>query len=201
MSKLPAPTLTLLVLAKDEDELGQFNVDAVRRAADELVLLSNPGARFGALGVIGNDLLSRGRGSVVGMLHADVTITEQTVRDLARAAAAGAVAGVVGRSLSGQYVWCHSVNEPTPVSTLDSCCVFIPRLGGLRFDTALFDGFHCCVEDLCLQAAARSKPVLVVPGFAEHRGASAGADEWMKAYWFYRNRLQQKWSHVKFQTT
>jgi hypothetical protein len=168
---------------------------------DELFLLANPDARLGGTGVIGNRALSTSGCDVVGLVHADTVFEQGALDAFARAAAAGAIAGVVGRALDGRYIWSKDVTEPVNVSTLDSCSVFVPRGRGLRFDDTSFDGFHCCVEDLCLTAAVAGLPVVVPPAAAHHVGESTGRAEWQMAYWQYRKKLQQKWCAVSFATT
>jgi hypothetical protein len=66
-------TLTLVVVAKNHEELAKFSLENVRDSVDELVLLANPAARFGGLGIIGNHALDTSRCDVVGLVHADTS--------------------------------------------------------------------------------------------------------------------------------
>ena len=88
-----------------------------------------------------------------------------------------------------------------PVSCLDGCSVFFHRDLGLRFDEATFDGFHCHVEDLCLQAHARGIPVVVPSLKADHVGRNKDMVTWMADYRKYKERLTEKWKGIVFATT
>ena len=195
------PTCSLLVLGKNQQELQGFQLRHVLGVADELILLANDSARFGGLGAIGNSVIERSRCDVVGIVHADTVLGAGILESLRNASSRGAVTGIVGALTSSGNVWCRDIQTETSVSTLDSCAVFMPRTLGLRFDAGAFDSFHCCVEDLCLQAHQRSTPVLVVPGPADHLGTNWGKPDWMSEYWAYRAKLSQKWAGVEFRTT
>jgi len=196
-----APTLSLLVLGKNQLELQSFQLEHVIGVADELVLLANDGARFGGLGAVGNALIERSRCDVVGVVHADTMLGAGILKSLRNISSIGAVTGIVGAPAGGGNLWCRDIQTETSVSTLDSCAVFVPRLSGLRFDAEAFDSFHCCVEDLCCQARQRAIPVLVVPGPADHLGTNWGKPDWMNEYWTYRAKLDQKWAGTEFRTT
>jgi hypothetical protein len=193
-------TLTLVVVAASHAELARFSLEYVD-TVDELILLTNPEARFGGLGRIGNHALEFGRGDVVGLVHADVLFGPGAIASLTTEAARGGIAGIVGRNLAGEYIWGRDVIEPTPVSTLDSCTIFLKRSLGLCFDEKLFDSFHCCTEDLCLLAASVGIPVRVPPAVADHQGTMWRQQDWMNSYWSYREKLAAKWSNIEFTTT
>jgi hypothetical protein len=198
------PTIKLVVVGKDHADTGAFRLEHVLSVVDELVLIANPGARFGGLGSIGNrELYLPGRCDVVGIVHADVEFGAGMIEALATAAVdRRALTGIVGATRQGN-VWCYQVVEPVPVDTLDCCSVFIPLAParGLVFDVQNFDGFHCCVEDLSLQAPSRGLQVLVVPGVAKHAGQLWYESSWRKEWLEYRVRLQAKWASVPFFTT
>jgi hypothetical protein len=192
----------LVVVAKSHEELLGFPQDSVLGVVDELVLLANPGARYGGPGHIGNHALESSRCDVVGLVHADTSFGVGTLRSFAEAASGGAVVGLVGRAIDGAYIWSRDVIEPAAVSTLDSSSVFIPRRSGLRFDTETFGGFHCCVEDICLSAQKAGMRVLVPPGPANHTGTNwPGNQQWMADYGVARATLARKWAGVEFHTT
>jgi len=195
-------TLSLVVVAKDQWDLTKFDLGNVLGQVDELIMLANPGARFGGLGVIGNHVLDHGRGDVVGLVHADAVLSAGAIGAFCREATAGSVCGMVGRALGGEYVWCNDIQEPRAVSTLDSCAIFARRDIGVRFDTETFDGFHCCVEDFCLQAWAHGAPTKIAPASGcQHLGTMWGQREWMGDYSKYRALLSKKWAGVGFSTT
>ncbi len=196
--------LTVVVVGKSREELA-LNSLATHAAVDELVLLANPQGCFGGLGRIGNAALTGARGDVVGLVHADTSFGPGTLGALAETALRErALTGIVGATVTGERVWGRDVSRPVLVSTLDSCCVFVPRAHAphLCFDENRFDGFHCCVEDLCLQAASRhALSVLVVPGEADHLGSSWNDAQWKSDWARYRQRLDEKWRDATFSTT
>lgn len=196
------PTLSLTVVAKNHEELAAFSLEHVRDSVDELVLLSNPDARFGGYGAIGNHALTTSRCDIVGLVHADVTLGPGALESFAREAATGAIAGMVGITRDGEYVWCRAVQEPRTVSTLDSCSCFVKRDTLVRFDEKTFDSFHCCVEDFCLTAAAAGLPTRVPPApGCDHLGTNWPKPDWMADYSMYRRRLMEKWIGRDFRTT
>lgn len=192
-------TLTLVVVAKDHAEIEKFPLANVLGVADELVLIANPGARFGGLGAIGNQMLDRSRCDVVAIVHADTGFGPGALAALTQE---DRVTGIVGRALDGRYVWSKDIQEQTPVSTLDSCSVFIPRALGLRFDAERFNSFHCCVEDLCLTAESHGVEVSVPVAVASHIGKSHGDPQWRDAHYRCRAMLAAKWRGLlTFKTT
>lgn len=102
--------------------------------------------------------------------------------------------GTVGRAWDGTYVWGHDVEEPTPVCAVDACCLVLDTRQGLVFDERTFDGFHCHVEDYCMQCHAAGLGVLVIPAQLEHASATYArqGSRW-GSYAKYRRRLDRKW--------
>lgn len=82
-------SLTLVVVAKSQEELGKFQLEHVRHEVDELVLLVNSGARFGGISVIGNHALNHSRGDVVGIVHADTSFAAGTLAKFSDVAGGG----------------------------------------------------------------------------------------------------------------
>lgn len=157
-------------------------------------------------------------GQVFGLVHCDTLFDSPLYRInrpeaafwkrdleiLTECAMSGKVCGIVGADLSAQrYWWGHSLPHGTehPVSCLDGCSVFFRRDLGLRFDEETFDGFHCHVEDLCLQAHAKGIPVVVPAVKADHVGQSTFDPAWQADYARYKQKLNEKWKGVVFQTT
>ena len=164
------------------------------------------------LASIGNSFLDRYYPiQVFGLVHADCSFGPGSLEAFYECAMAGNVCGIAGRDPGKGNRWCCNTEEktgdvvaslrPGPVSTLDSCAVFFRRDLGLRFDEVTFDGFHCHVEDLCLQAHAKGIPVVVPEADASHRGDSTFDSEWQRQYRIYRGRLAYKWKGVAFETT
>jgi len=192
------PTISLVVVAANSQELGEFKFQHVIPAVDELVLLSNPGGIFGGLGKIGNYYISHARGDVLGLVHADTVFGPGAIAIFAAAAIQGSVSGMHGRTIKGENAF--SPGRPAEVSTLDSCSVFFRRASNLRFDDKTFDSFHCCVEDFCLEAGAKKCKIVVPQADAKHLSLRYVSKEttWRSKYSEYRAKLNEKWKHVKF---
>lgn len=188
-------TLTLVVLGVEK-----MHFDSVY--ADELILIANPEARWGGYGKIANHFLQTAHGDVLGIIHADTLLSQEVCDALTDVAMSGAVTGIVGATETGN-IWSRDVREPTPVSTLDSCCVFVRKDSKLRFDQVIFDSFHCCVEDFCLLAHSIGIPVLVVPGWSMHPYPERkNVKHWSPdAHKVAKEFLREKWSGVNFFTT
>ena len=204
------PTLCLIITGHDTESFKKMDFfEAARAEADELVLIKAKGGLTGGQGHIFNRIAARTLCDVVGACHADTTFAPGALSIFARAAAAGAVVGLVGRAegehANGQgYIWSRDITEETPVSCLDGCSIFLRRNSGLRFDEETFSGWHCNTEDLCLQAHERGIPVVVPPADAYHHSSSTGSylnPEWQAMYWATREKLVAKWAHRKFNTT
>lgn len=193
-------------MGKDAAALAEF--DAPGRAFFRMVAND----RRESLAAIANRELDDTRTPVFGLCHSDVVFGYGGLESFVRHAKQGAVCGVVGRDRAGAYRCCSRPEHydkgagslfagPGPVTTLDSMAVFFRPDSGLRFDAETFDGFHCHVEDLCLQAGARGVPVLVPPANAYHREHPAPHANWMNEYFGYRARLSVKWQGKEFYTT
>ena len=166
--------------------------------------VANPGMKFGGMAAIANPFLDAVTEDVVGIVHADTTFAPGALGIFASTVMNSAcVSGIVGRAapdpsdrFSG-YVWCHGGGGP--VSTLDSCSIFLRPSYNLRFDGATFDSFHCVVEDVCLQAQLRDIPAMVPAAQANH--ASAASDPaWIAQFWEYRAKLTAKYPNLTFYT-
>jgi len=192
------PTISLVVVAANSQELGEFGLQHVIPIVDELILLSNPGGVFGGLGKIGNHYINHARGDVLGIVHADTVFGPGAIAVFAAAAIQGSVAGMHGRTIEGKNAF--SQGRPAEVSTLDSCSVFFRRSSNLRFDDKTFDSFHCCVEDFCLEAGAKKCRIVVPQADAKHLSVRYNSKEtvWRSKYSEYRTRLNEKWKRVKF---
>ena len=133
--------------------------------------------------------------------HADVTFPPDfldrvaaAIHTLDRAGTKWGALGMVGRAWDGSYTWSHEVAEPSPVCTLDSCCLIVDNSQGLAFDDATFDELHCYVEDYCLQCHSRNLGVYVLPAaFTHHSATYAELGSRWGRYPKYRRRLDRKW--------
>ena len=195
------PSKAVLVLGKSEQELSEFRARNPH-APDEarLELVANPNKVLGGYAAVANAFLDTATEDVVGVIHADTTFGIGVLRSMLREALCdgGRLTGMVGRSFDG-FVW--GKDGGGAVSTLDSCAIAMPSSLGLRFDGENFDDFHCCVEDLCLQALKRGMETYVPPLYAEHIGFIERGDDWMPNYWHYRRILAEKWKDTRFVTT
>ena len=201
--------LMLVGVAKDGVGALQFQMEARSHIEPHQNVLEVPYANTErkSLAAIGNEAMGmEWRGllgqAVIGLCHADCSFGPGALESFAVCAAAGNVCGIVGIDLDRNYRWSNGGERgPGPVSTLDSCCVFLRADLGLRFDEVTFDGLHCHVEDLCLQAHARGIPVVVPAASASHVGESTFNPEWQAEYRVYRERLARKWEGTRFETT
>lgn len=201
------PTVALLVIGKSDEEIEIFrrNNPTIEKEA-RLVCVSNPERRFGGTAAIANPFLDEAKEDVVAIVHADTKFDPGAVGVFAQKACDhNCLTGIVGRRapdpeepFSG-YVWCS--NSGGIVSTLDSCSVFFRRRLGLRFDGSTFDDFHCVVEDLCLQAAAKGIRALVPRANAYHlEHGGDNPQSWTDDFWRYRERLVKKYAGQTFYT-
>jgi hypothetical protein len=207
----PITTTEVLVVAANEADLDKFRA---RHDDPRFTLMVNQPTK--SLAKIGNELIALSKADVVGLIHADCVLGPGAIDQFTMAASAGALCGIVGRDLQGRYRWSGrhpdelvpggwAPGSPGLVSTLDCCSVFMPRNLTIRFDEATFNGFHCHVEDLCLQARQRGIMVIVPAAQAEHPVhpdlAHDGYASWILQYQFYRQKLSNKWRSVRFMTT
>jgi hypothetical protein len=196
---MPLKDLTLVVVAKNAEDMRRFPQEYV--SPGEAILVINIDQV--PLSVIGNHYLDVARGSIFGMVHADVLFGEDALETLCKTAEGGAVCGVVGNNPLYQYPesYIHANKNPNVVSTLDSASVFFRRDLGLRFDSKTFDGFHLHVEDLCLQAGQRGIASVVPAADCFHNAADVNGKQWHDDWRVYYRKLRVKWPHVLFGTT
>lgn len=196
--------ISIAVVFNDEAVLNEYLRPSLRSVAAPVKLLelnNTDNAVSTNIASIYNVLLGLEGPDIVAILHPDVAFDESFVEDLLSAVETleregkpwGAI-GIVGRTWEGKYLWCHEVDAPAAVCSLDSCSLVTRRSLGVRFDQERFGEFHCYVEDYCLQAQARGLGVYVVPASARHGSATMkvkGA-QWGN-YRKYRRRLSWKW--------
>lgn len=189
--------LTLVVIGKNDSALKVF--DETNLEDTDLTLVANINGK--SLSTIANHYLPYSQ-EVFGLCHHNSWFGPGSLEVFTKTAMEGKVCGIVGRSLSGEYHWCHT--NPGKVSTLDGCSVFFPVRYGLRFDDKLFTGFHCHTEDLCLQAQKIGVETVVPAANASHTGSAytpSESEEWRKDYMKYRMLLENKWNGTMFMTT
>lgn len=199
-------SLTLVAVGKDLAACSQLQAPA----GSVISFVDNSAGR--PLSHIANLALDLCQSDVFGLCHCDVAFGDGALEAFTVAAMSGAVCGIVGIDLKGVYHcsyndgrddwWAGALTAGGPgrVSTLDSMAVFFRKDLGLRFDEKTFDGFHCHVEDLCLQAAARGIPVIVPAADARHLNHEQSR-EWLDDYRRYRAKLAEKWQGTEFRTT
>lgn len=196
---LPLP-LTLVVIGKDRASLEAFD----QSACDVATLVSNGAGE--PISRLANRHLDNCHTTIFGLCHADVRFGMGALATFAAVALKGSVCGIVGRDLAGDYRCAFQKTRdgrfagPGPVSTLDGMAVFFRTDLGLRFDEQTFDGMHCHVEDLCLQARARDISIVVPEADAAHI-EHIQAPGWVEDYCRYRAALVRKWAGVEFATT
>jgi Glycosyltransferase like family len=211
--------IRLVIIGKDAGALKQFgNHNFALPGFSGLVspVLIDNSIHQMPLSRIANSYLDPCAHPVFGLVHADVLFDSPMARMngqrfrpdleiLQEVAMAGRVCGIVGADLLPQrYWWGHSLPEGVehPVSCLDGCSIFFRADLDLHFDEQTFDGFHCHVEDLCLQAHMRGIPVVVPAVKTDHAGRSTYDPAWQKQYAEYKHKLCQKWDgKLVFQTT
>jgi len=202
--------MRVFVLGKDTSATAEWSAN--HPGTENFVsLVENPKRR--SLAAIANTLIDSMEGlpdRVVGFLHADTYLAPGAFQAFKDCSLNGSVCGIVGRDPGKGNRWSKNLIDvpglvwslrPGPVSTLDACSIFFRRDLGLRFDSETFDGLHCWVEDLCLQAQAKGIRVEVPFADADHRGDSTFQPAWQAEYLMYRTRLGQKWAGTAFETT
>lgn len=195
-------TALIVVLGKGSSELRAFKLEPLLSPGVSVVLVENDKARFGGLGKVANSYWNNATTDVFGIVHADTEFEEGAIRNFVACAYEYGVCGIVGQSGAGQ-VWSSQRVDGSAgeVSTLDCCSMFCRRDIGIRFDDGTFDGFHLCVEDLCLQARKAGLQVMVPLAKAMHRGELFYQDWWRAERERYRVKLAAKWHGVPFLTT
>jgi hypothetical protein len=189
--------LTLVAIGKNEDSFKVF--DRAHIGDCELVFVAN--INHEPLATIANRYLQNSR-DVFGLCHNNAWFGPGSLEIFTKIAMEGKVCGIVGKSLDGVYHWCHA--NPGKVSTLDGCSIFFPIRCNLRFDGVLFNGFHCHVPDLCLQAQKIGMEVIVPAADASHKDSDHTLSErevWHRDFWRYHALLANKWKGMRFETT
>ena len=204
LSEVTGPRLSLAAVVNDWAVADRHLVPSLR-ALDEPVqelLLSNAGNELGTCMAGLYNLLMRIDGPALrAFVHADVAFAPDLVTRVTSAVELLDTSGeqwgglgIVGRSWDGEYVWCHEVEAPTPVCTLDSSFLLTRNDLPLAFDADRFDELHCFVEDYCLQCHNAGYGVWVIPASARHESVTFAREgsRWGR-YDRYRKRLDRKW--------
>jgi hypothetical protein len=205
--------MTLVVIAKNSKDMTGFHRDYTYEVSD---LVSVINYRNEGLASIANRYLYTSKSDVFGLCHADTYFNDGSLRIFHDCSVGGAVCGVVGQADRFKdphsIVWSHqwgspsesqlesgwprSTTGPCPVSTLDCCGIFFPRLSGLKFDEVTFDSFHCHAEDLCLQAHNYGMRVVVPAAKTGHGSPVPNDSNWGAQRDVYYGRLKAKWKNV-----
>ena len=186
--------LRLIVIGKDPESISTF--DSTHMGTCEPIFVAN--ILNQPLSQIANRFLhvtNHDAGyPVFGLVHADTYFGPGALATFTRCALDSTICGIVGREPTPEYSNCWCTTNPGPVMTLDSCSIFFRRDLGLEFDEQTFDGHHCHVEDLCLQACSLNIPVMVPRADATHNGIGHDwSSPWMQDYARYRKLLDYKW--------
>jgi hypothetical protein len=202
--------LTLCVVCKNETEATTWKAAESITGLGLVEIVENSGGKHGGLGLIASRLLAKCKTKVFGLVHGDTWFED--FEPFIREALAGNVSGIVGRTLDGAYVWSkpgHTAEHPVKirhgggeVSCLDGCSVFFPVTPalGLQFDTDRFDGFHCVVEDVCLQARMKGAKIIVPSGNADHLSGMPSMP-WLSDFSRYCTILQKKYPNIPYMQT
>ncbi len=202
---------TLCVVAKNDQEVDTWkSIDTTY--VDNLHIIQN--ANGPGYGVIGKQYLDthrekHGENGVFGLVHGDTWFDVGAIERFVRIAEAGNCAGIVGRGFDNAYVWCNRQDLHTSkivtvrggggeVSCFDGCAIFFPVASGLDLDVITFDGHHCVVEDMCLNARSRGMRLVVPDANADHR-ASAPTADWSGQWKTYTARLRRKYPKLQWQ--
>ena len=201
--------LTLVVVGKDLDALREWkdnNLDGCK-----VILFANVNRK--SMAELGNKFLDECQTCVMGLVHADTSFGSGALASFTRVAMDGKICGIVGRDPGKGNRWSKYLigydDHASPVSslgpgkvcTLDCSSMFIRPDLGVRFDQVVFDGMHCYVEDLCLQARIMGIEIVVPSAEASHRGDSTFDRQWQRDYGKYKSRLDWKWAGTEFETT
>lgn len=188
--------LTLVVIAKDQRSLDSLDRTHIHCKMIEVL---NPHSK--PLAYLANQKLRLCETLVFGLSHADVQYNEGALEAFTEEALRGSVCGLVGAHWDKRYRCCSDLpKEPEVASTLDGMGIFFRTDLGLSFDELTFNGMHCHVEDLCLQATKKNIPITVPAANAHHITHNQGPN-WLKDYWVFRRKLTQKWLGMDFVTT
>jgi hypothetical protein len=201
-------TLTLCVVAKSQHELDgwmlQHATGGQLVGVDELIAVNNEKGRFGGYGAVAARALALASCEVFGLTHADTAYREGALGVFRDTAAAGVVAGMVGRPMTGHYVWSKQGGMLDP-SCLDGCAIFFRKDSKLQFDVKTFDGFHCVGEDIALAARSKGMQLVIPAADADHASTSnfvpgepPGNPAWLKDYGIYTERLKKKYPNLEF---
>ena len=189
--------LTLVAIGKNEAHVASFDRTHIGDA--ELVLIAN--VSHEPLSRIANRHLEHSR-DVFGLCHTNAVFGSGSLEIFTKVAMEGKICGIVGSHPTTGYHWCDS--SPGKVSTLDGCAVFFLVKSGLRFDDVTFNGFHCHVPDLCLQAQKKGMEIVVPAANASHADSDHTPSEsevWNRDYWRYVGILRNKWKGTNFSVT
>lgn len=193
--------LHLIIVAATEAEAAEFSRPRLEEGIYSCSVIINSTKQ--PLAAIGNTAIRCSQAEVIGLCHADTSFEPGALSTFTETARAGQVTGIVGIDMDRHYHWSKDTLATVEVSTLDSCSVFFRRDCGLRFDQATFRGFHCHVEDFCLQAHKAGIPVVVPQALASHIGGRTLLPAWQAEYREYWQALARKWhpEGIRFQTT
>ena len=201
---MTVPRLSLASVVHDRAVANRLLVPSLRGLDEPIqeLLLANEENELGTCLARLYNLINRIDGPALrAFVHPDITFEPDlvarvtgAVEQLDSSGEPWGALGLVGRAWEGAYVWCHEVERPTPVCTLDSSFLLTRVDLPLAFDERRFDELHCFVEDYCLQCHDAGYGVWVIPMAASHESVTFGTEgsRWGR-YDRYRKRLDRKW--------
>lgn len=213
MTGVPTPyeaintPFTLTVVTKNDAEVETWKSIDTSCVNDLRILRNAGGPGYGVVGQFYLDVhrAAHGNRGIYGIVHGDTYFEPGALERFAKVAREGNCAGIVGVTLDHHYVWCKADREPEwhnegttvrygggEVCCFDGCGIFFPVLDGFDFDPFTFDGHHCVVEDMCLNARLRGMKLIVPDAEGDHR-ASRASPEWYKSFVIERKKLLKKY--------
>ena len=154
------------------------------------------GTRPSNIASLYNRVLDITKSEFVIFAHPDVEFSPEACDMMVSALTMGVgVAGLVGVTAPGKYVFSSKITEQQEVASLDSCVLAVDTRFGLRFDDKTFDELHLYGEDYCFSARRAGLKVVVVPvNHFLHASTTLlkKGDSWGQ-YSAYKQRLLDKW--------
>lgn len=183
----------------DEEKYARVAVPGLRRVAEDdsmVIQASDPASIFSAYNEVLDAVLERDDLEALVLLHEDTEILDPQFCAKVRELMADddlAVAGVVGaRDVRGLSWWegrCYGRVQETrgvidfgggthEVETVDGLLMVLSpwAVANLRFDEQSFTGFDAYDADLCFQARAAGRKVVVAPLEVAHRHSREGTE-------------------------
>lgn len=171
----------------------------------ELITVDNTRNRFKSAAEALNYGGGKAKGKYIMFVHQDVELPSNSslgnVEKILEEVSDLGIAGVAGMSEKGrnnkerrrfgaksQEV--NLVQKPEEVQTLDELMLIIPNpvFRKLKFDEAIFDGWHCYGVDYCLCTRQLGLKAYIIPAFIHHRSLQRNTENLL----MYQKKLYDK---------